>query len=288
MSLNDLGQLRDIELITLKKIFQLIPSRIEDEDVGNIAMEIISIFAQNLLADRREKGVRQPRNEIIYEAKHGFLEAHAYFILGLELNDICDFLEPFIGQFSKSEIFADLFQEFIFAETRLGSYDSFWSVWDYFKDEVIRLSEKGDRYWHTDKIIKSYLFAHPYWNDDLKEWQALKDKNKRFFTEISKRIGPSPSALYAIAKLLDGIGSHFIDDGILWISNILANHIALVEAELERNTIYHVENVIRKYMFRNQEKVKKNKTLKDSIVIILNFLVERGSIVGYMVRESIV
>lgn len=285
--LNDIGQIEEIELITLKTAFQIIPSRLEDKDIENIAMEIISTIAQKLLVDRREKGIRQSRNEIDFEGKHDFLEAYANFILGLEIIDIWSFLEPFIDQFSASEIYADLFQEFIFSVVRLRTYDSFWVVWDYFKDKVIGLSKEGNRYGHTDKIIKNYLFAHPYWNDDLKEWQALKDKNKRFFTEISKKIGFSPSSLYAIAILLDGIGSHFIDDGILWISYILTNHEDLVEVELERNTIYHLENVIRKYMFRNRDKAKKNKTLKDSIVVILNFLVERGSVVGYMVRESI-
>ncbi len=283
VTLNDISQIEEMKLTALRTAFQLIPSKTTNKDVKKIAMKIISIFTQKLLEDRTGK-----RNTIDYEVSHDFLEAYAYFILRLEMNDIQSFLKPFIEKFNTSEIYADLFQEFIFAEIRLGTYDSFWVVWNYFLDKVVELYEGGNRNWNKEKIIRIYLFAHPYWNEDLKEWQALKENNKKFFKEISNRIGPSPAALYAIAKLLDSIGSHFLDDGVYWISNIIKNNTELFDVELEKNTIHHIENVLRKYMFNNHDKVKRNKSLRDSIVIILDFLVEKGSVVGYMTRESVI
>lgn len=101
-------------------------------------------------------------------------------------------------------------------------------------------------------------------------------------------MGQCPSALYAISKLLNGIGSCYIDDGVDWISSILENNQHYLNKKLEINTIYYMENLCRKYSFRNREKIKKTKFLKDELVVILNFLIERGSAVGYMLRESIV
>ena len=279
--LDDIDQICDLNVSFLKTAFLLIPSRINNKDVEKITKTIVSIFAQKLPSDSRN-------NNIEYGIKHDFLKGYAYFILGLEVDDIQEFLNPFIENFNASEVFADLFQEFVFTEAQIGSYDSFWVVWNLFKEKVIGICEKGDRYWPTEKIVKSYLFAHPYWKEDLKKWQSLKDNNKRFFNDISKRIGPSPSALYAISMLLDGIGSHYLDDGIIWISNILKNNDELFDIELERDTIYYIENVVRKYMFRNLDKAKKTKNIKDSIIVILDFLIARGSVVGYMVRESII
>ena len=279
--LNDINQICDLNLSILKTAFLLIPSRINNKDVEKITKTIISIFAQKLPLDRR-------KNNIEYDVKHDFLEGYAYFILGLETNDIQEFINPFIENFNTSEVFADLFQEFVIAEAKIGSYNSFWVVWNLFKEKVIGICEKGDRYWPTEKIVKSYLFAHPYWKEDLKKWQSLKDNDKRFFNEISKKIGPSPSALYAISMLLDGIGNHYLDDGIIWISNMLKNNNELFDLELEKNTIYYIENIVRKYMFRNLDKAKKTKSIKDSIIVILDFLIARGSVVGYMVRESII
>jgi len=45
---------------------------------------------------------------------------------------------------------------------------------------------------------------------------------------------------------------------------------------------------MRKYLFLNREEVKKKQRLKDATMVILNFLVENGSITGYLLREDIV
>ena len=37
----------------------------------------------------------------------------------------------------------------------------------------------------------------------------------------------------------------------------------------------------------NREKIKKTKKLKTQILIILDFLIEKGSVVGYILRENI-
>ena len=79
-----------------------------------------------------------------------------------------------------------------------------------------------------------------------------------------------------------------MDDGVIWISNILDNNADYVNKKLETNTIYYIENLIRKYTFKNREKIKRTKALKNKLIIILNFLIEKGSVVGYMLRESIV
>ena len=51
---------------------------------------------------------------------------------------------------------------------------------------------------------------------------------------------------------------------------------------------HYIENLIRKYTFKNREEIKRTKALKNKLIIILNFLIEKGSVVGYMLRESIV
>lgn len=88
--------------------------------------------------------------------------------------------------------------------------------------------------------------------------------------------------------MLNDIGSHYIDDGVIWISHILRYNQNLVNQKLEVNTIYYLENFVRKYTFNNRKKIRKTKAIKDSILVILDYLVEKGSVVGYMLRESIV
>ena len=93
--------------------------------------------------------------------------------------------------------------------------------------------------------------------------------------------------LYSISKLLTGIGSGFLNEGISWIADLLRNNTNLLNNKLEPDTIFHLENLIRKYIFLQSAKIKKDRKSKDDVLIILNFLVEKGSAVAYMLREKV-
>jgi len=56
---------------------------------------------------------------------------------------------------------------------------------------------------------------------------------------------------------------------------------------LEPNTIFNLEIITRKYVLQNSQEIKKSKFKKEEILELLNFLVEKGSATGYMLRERI-
>jgi hypothetical protein len=75
--------------------------------------------------------------------------------------------------------------------------------------------------------------------------------------------------------------------GILWISDILKNSSDLSNEELETNTVYYLENLVRSYILRNRFKIKTTLQLKNRILIILDFLLGKGSVVAYLLREDL-
>ena len=119
---------------------------------------------------------------------------------------------------------------------------------------------------------------------DFKDLEAFSE----FMQEISEKIGHCPSTLYAISKLLNDIGSPYLDDGVLWVSHMLATNQNLFAAKLEVNTVYYIENLVRKYIYKNRTKIRETKKLKEEVLVILDFLIAKGSVVGYILRESIV
>jgi len=283
---NDLSlpNLKDVEkndLSALRTAFRMIPQKTDNNDHKTIAKAVISTFAKKLVLDDRE-------DKIDYQVKHDFLQTYTYFVLNSPKDEVQDLLKPFIDNFNTSESIADLFQEFVLAEDVLNTYDNFWLAWNAFKEKIFDICKDGDARWHVDKIVKSYLFAQVPWKETAKEWHSLKNNNKRFFKELSENIGHCPSALYSISKLLNDIGSHYLDDGVIWISTILGKNYDLADKKLENNTIYYIENLSRKYTFRNREKIKRTKVIKDNLLIILDYLIKKGSVIGYMLRESIV
>lgn len=280
ISMDDLEDIKKLDMDILKTAFQIIPLKTDNKEHKKIVKEIISAFTEKLLSNDRD-------DRVDYKVRHDFLGKLAYFVLSSQKEEIQEYLKPFLDNFNGSEAITDLFKEFISAEDYLNSYENFWEVWNLFEDKIIYLCKDGDEYRYIDKIVKSYLFAQNLWKETASEWHTFKNGNKRFFKKMSEKIGHCPSALYAISKLLNDIGSSYLNDGVSWISDILQSNNDLLNAKLETNTIYYLENLARKYIYKNREKIKKTKRLKQEVLIILNFLIEKGSVVGYMLRENI-
>jgi hypothetical protein len=135
--------------------------------------------------------------------------------------------------------------------------------------------------------VHNYLFAWPYWSKDVKEWNTLKDREKSFFERVSEELGGSPDVLYALAKVLNEVASPFAAEGVFWISGILKWHPNIAHEELETNTIYYLENFIRGYVLRNRHKVRSTPQIRDRVLIVLNFLLQKGSVTAYLVREDV-
>lgn len=278
VAIKDIGDIKSIDLRILNTAFQMLPLATDNKDHKDLIKEIIKTFTEKLISnDRNDR----------FENRYQFLEKLASFILQAPVNEISEYLEPLLDNFKGSEAIGDLFVEFISTEDKLNSYDNFWVVWNIFKEKIIKLCEKGDGYAFIDRVVRSYLFAQNKWIETAVEWHTFKSENSAFFKEITEKIGHCPSALYSISKLLDGIGSIYLDEGMIWISNMIKKNESLWKAKLEVNTIYYLENLVKKYIYNNKEKIKKTRDLKESLLIILDFLIGNISVVGYLARESI-
>jgi len=275
---DELGNLEKLDLKTLKTAFEFLPLKTENEDHEKFLNIIFPVFSKKLFVDD---------DRIDYTLKHRFLEKLAYFILNSTKNEIEKYLKPFVDNFNISRNTADFFQEFITVEDRLNKYEEFWTVWNAFYEKIVEICKKQGSYLYTKEIVHNYLLALPYWKEGVKKWHTLKEREKLFFKKVAKDIGHHPSVLYSLSKILNDIGSNFIDDGMIWMSNILQKNNQLISEELETNTIYYIENIIRRYILINRQKIKTSVQIKNQVIVILNFLVERGSITGYLLREDV-
>jgi hypothetical protein len=274
---DELNNLEKLDLDTLKTAFELLPLGTKNQDHKKFLNVIFSVFSKKLLQDD---------DKFDYTLKQRFLEKLAYFILTSTKEEIAIYLKPFVDNFSASREMADFFQEFISVEDRLNQYDNFWIVWNAFYPKIVEIC-KNQRPYYVKEIIHNYLLAWPYWKEEAKEWHTLKEREKLFYKKVAEDIGYHPSVLYSISKILNDIGSNFIEDGTAWISNILQKNNHHISGELEINTLYYIENIIRRYVFINRQKIKTTLPLKTQIIVVLNFLVERGSITGYLLRDHV-
>lgn len=279
----ELEDIKNLDQFYLRNAFLLIPLEPDNEYQKELARRIIQVFAEKLFSGSRHGG-----EEVDYSIRQYFLKRLACLVLGAPRDEIKGYLEPFIHDFNRSKLMADLFEEFVIEQDRLRSYDNFWEVWNLFREKMIEICRDGDRSSYTGKIVKNFMLAHPWWKESATNWHTLKDADKIFFKEISREIGHCPSVLYSVSKLLDGIGSHYLDDGILWISDMLSGNRDALATRVEQDTVYHMENSARKYIYENLQEIREKSRLKDKILVLLDFLIEEGSVIGYMLRERVV
>jgi len=285
----DVGDLKKLGLRALNTAFELIPLE-TNNDVHRLFLSgIFPIFATRVMSDEPRHGRRKQEDEekIDYEVQHRFINKFAYFALTSKKEDIPKYLKPFVDNFSDSRDTADFLQEFITVEDSLNRYEEFWIIWDILYQPVLEICKKGYFRYHGAQIIHNYLLAWPWWKETAKEWHSLQDREKYFLSKVAQEIGSYPPVFYSLCKILNDIGSRFLEDGVSWLSDIIRRTPKLVSEELDADTVYYLENLIRRYALTNRSKIKKTIKIKDAAIVILNFLVERGSITGYLLREDI-
>ena len=208
-------------------------------------------------------------------------------VLSSKVENIEAHLKPFLDDFKDSENAARLFSEFVSAEDRLAQYEQFWTVWQLLYTKVVALAKDKHSGFHSKEIIHNYLLAWSYWKKEAREWHSLKDREKSFFKRVSEDMGGNPATLYSLSKVLNDIGSDFKDDGIHWLSDMLNKNPELSTEELEVNTVYYLETLVRSYVARNRNTIKKTWQLKSRILIVLDYLLSKGSETAYLLGEDI-
>ena len=281
---SEIVNIDQIDLDTLVTAFRLVPNGTTHETHQTFLHQIFPIFSKKLFKDSRR---RDGEDTFDYSDKQRFLEKLAYVVLSSKVEDIEPYLTPFLDEFNDSENLARLFSAFVSAEDRLAQYEQFWTVWELFYPKVVALAKDKHSRFCSNEIIHNYLLAWGFWKKEAREWHSLKDREKLFFKRVSEDMGGNPATLYSLSKLLNDIGSGFKDDGIHWLSDMLNKNPELSTEELEVNTVYYLETLVRSYVSRNRNVIKKTLQLKNQTLIILDFLLSKGSGTAYLLREDI-
>jgi len=280
----DIQEIDSFDIHDLGIIYQLIPSKTNDDIHLDIFRKTLSTIIPQLLMDRHSSG--SEFDSSVYRTRLTVFERYAYFLLEREIHEIDPYLQPLLDSFVATEEMTSLLDKIISTEDYNNKYEQFWYIWNRLYPKFIEICSNSHNY-HLSKVIKSYLLAWQWWRDDVTEWHSLKEDNISLYANVAKDLGHNPAVLYSITKILNSIGSKFTKEGIEWIYTIISTNNSLEMGDLESITLYYLEKVMRKFIYINKEQIKKEIRLKNKVIPILDFMIERGSIQGYLLRESI-
>lgn len=282
----DISDISSLDIHDLEIVLQLIPSDTKNRIHLDIYAKSLPLLASQFLKDRRSYTDDSGDDTNIYLLRQHIFKNFAYFILQREKSEINIFLKPFVDSFSSTEETASFIEELVSAEDYLNKHEQFWHIWNNLYPKIKELCA-NPRGYHLKEILINYLLAWRWWREGIEEWHSLKKENLSLYTNASKEIGNIPAVLYSVVKVLNSIGTNFKEEGIDWINTIVSNNKSLKLDDLESNTLYYMEKFLRKFVFINRQKIKEEIKLKNKIIPILDFMIERGSIHGYLLRESI-
>lgn len=170
----------------------------------------------------------------------------------------------------------------------------FWQIWNSLYEPIVRLVNpykelviKNENSYDFDGVISTYCFAWNFWGNKQKEWTGFKIQHLSFFDKVVKDLGFLPVTLEAIARFANSIGYSFTKEGVTWISTLISENGYLVHSQLHSNTIYYLEEMVLRFSKEYANDARKNTTFRENLLTILNFLVSRGSTIGFLTREEL-
>ena len=157
--------------------------------------------------------------------------------------------------------------------------DRFWTIWNTYKDMLPVLIRMG----HTQQL-RTYLL-NIQWNDGIKEWRCLREQDAKFFSFVGEICEGNAVSLECIAKALTNIAHNYQTEGMGWISRIIGNHMMMNLSGT--NALFYLEQVMMEYVYAKKMQIRMNAVLHEQVRTILNFMVGKSSITGYVLRDMV-
>lgn len=258
--------------------FQMLPNASCNLEHLDFCLKTISVFV-----DIFDKDYNYYEREYREELRQ-FSTKLAQYLLKLPKDKIDEFLEPLLSKEYLDEDFSEFLQDLSVAQDEENEYEKFWYIWLHCYEKIKQIVNNSK--YISKTLIQHYLLAGNIMNcyGKAKSWHSLKQENIEFYYNVANDIGKHLETLHSIAKVFNGIAFNFIKDGIKIIYLLISKY---EYKEVDANTIYYIEHIVRNYFLLNKSEIKRNLELKNMLISILTFLVNHGSVFGYMLREQI-
>lgn len=277
-----------LDIFDLGTVLQIIPANTVDKEHEEIVETAIQKFASKLFKDWHQCDFKNRTNYSvnIYRLRLSIFRQMSKFLLNRKTSEIDKYIDPILKSLTATEETALFIDEMVSAEDSMCRNEQFWHIWrkmyPFIKDLCLNPKD-----YHLKDVIISYLLAWRWWQEGIESWHSLTATNIDFYYMTSKELSHIPAVLYSVSRVICTIGSKFKKEGIEWLYIIVSKNNALVLDDIESNTLFYIERFMRKFIFENMENIKKDFRLKLKVIEILSFIIEKGSIRGYQLRERI-
>lgn len=254
------------------------------------AIEIHLRVARHLaaiwLSDNRRGSGRIDRD---FDSEHEWLDRLARFALRTPATQavvLCDPLLAAIGRHPRevSSFISDL----IVAEDQADDGTAFWAIWDAAADYLEKapwLEQLDDRYAPDDGLVHR-MFLGIEWKKGVYHWRKL-DGNAWRIDGLFMRLPPSMRVLESYCTFLHSIGRKSLPEAFNLIGKQLrAGSVSTMLGK--SNTRFILEGLLGSFVYGKPKEAKSDPILRESILFILEQLVDSGSSHAFRMRDDFV
>jgi hypothetical protein len=242
-------------------------------------------------ADRRRRGGdsdhSDDRPHQIEPTINNLLER---FVLQASVEDAQIVLEPILAEVERNpRRVSRIVRGLTSAEDSLFLPANFWAIWDQFATRIqnTKLNEKIDdsRYYSGDELM-SAIFLGSWWKDEVRHWRSLDGYVERVH-KLFLGLPPSAAILDHYVRFLYHIGEQSLPSAFVHIASRLqtGSPVPLLSGA---NAVFMLESLLRRFVYGRTIETKREKKIRESILFVLDRLVEAGSSAAYSMRDDFV
>ncbi|MHB1459578.1 MAG: hypothetical protein ACYC0V_21925 [Armatimonadota bacterium] len=125
-----------------------------------------------------------------------------------------------------------------------------------------------------------------YWKEKAKDWISLHGHESKIhsFFDIT---GSAPAICKSFVRLLDSVGSKLLPEALVWLEMRLVDGdpTAMIG---DRNTLYLLARILMPLVFGQTNVLRNSYRLRDSVLGILDFMIDQGSSSAFRMRDFLV
>ncbi len=165
----------------------------------------------------------------------------------------------------------------------------YWFLWRLIADAVKRAEwiawlDTERHPYGTDLLSGAFLTLH--WKDDVRHWRFL-DGYAHLVHALFEALPPTSIVLDDYARFLYHIGERSLPDAFVLVGDALRR--GNTQKMLARsNTVFMLEVLLQRYVYGRPLELKRDKRIRDAVLLILDCMVEAGSSAAFRMRDDFV
>lgn len=179
-------------------------------------------------------------------------------------------------------------QDLTIEEDRRSSPEQYWQLWDLFATEVKRARwlEWLDREHPTGGKLLATIFMTQGWKDNVRHWKTL-EGHAHQVDALFEALPRTALVLDDYLRFLYHIGANSLPQGFTLSATALQQG-EPAQMLAASNTVFLLEVLLQRHVYGRPLELKQNRAVRDSVLYLLDVLVERGSSAAFRMRDDFV